>query len=424
MTDFAASRRLLHLGIVVGLVGLFAMTAYHWVPTAAAVPIIGLILFATFEVMLPLPVAARRSVEMGDRLLLEDETKVQVNVGKGALPLNLHLVDGVPDGLRQKTETVTHFAPAAGGSVATYDIEAVRRGRHRYGPARVERRAWLGLYTRGADLPAPTTVEVLPASARNLGVRVRPKPPARSGVSTNMMRRGAGDEFFALRQYLPGDSLGDVNWKATARTNRVITNEFLPEEPPRYLIYVDTRATGSEQGEPDVYERSLELASVLSEALVDARAQVGLVTVSAHSVFLTPGGGRGQLNRLREMVLQCRPGDPAEIHSLVLTSLAHLPTRTEAILVTSNVYDNTLRDAVLALKARHGRVTVIAPAYPEVEGDDLDRAARRASAAVLNAEQAAALTGLLGFADAVAQWPPEEPIAATLGRLGMTRRGR
>ena len=143
--------------------------------------------------------------------------------------------------------------------------------------------------------------------------------------------------------------MGDVNWKASARMNRIITNEFLPEEPPRYMIYVDTRMTGSERGEPDVFERSLELASVLVEALIQARAQVGLVTVSFHSVFLVPGAGQGQLARLRSMLQNCQPGPPAPIRELVLSSLAHVPARAEALLVTSNVYDGSLRDALTSL---------------------------------------------------------------------------
>jgi uncharacterized protein (DUF58 family) len=419
--EFTASRRLLHIGALLALVGFAAFIARDWVPAAAAVPLLGLLVFSLIEVVLPLPRAGARKVGTGDRMLLDDEVPVVVRFRTVPAPVNLELEDDVPEGLRRIPRSMKPVRATSQGTEAEYMLGAIRRGTHQFETARVARRGWLGLFTRRVTLPVASEVQVLPASARNLGVRVRPRPPSRVGVTTHVVRRGPGDEFFALRQYQPGDSMGDVNWKASARMNRIITNEFLPEEPARYLLYVDARAHGHEANQQDVFERSLELSSILVEALVQARAQVGLVTLSFHSTFLTPGGGQGQLNRLRSMIQNCVPGQPAPIRDLVVTNLAHLPARAEAILVTSDIYDPTLRDAILALRARHGRVTAIAPGYPEPAGDDLDSIARRASAALLNAEQAAALAGLVGYAHRATQWPPDEPIAVTLARLGMTR---
>ncbi len=419
--EFLASRRLLHLGALLVFVGFVAFVSRDWVPAAAAVPLLGLVLLAAVEVVFPLPRAARREVEGGRRMLLGDKNPVVMQFRPVPLPVNLELEDDVPEGLREVPGSMGQVEATGSGTWVRYKVEAMRRGTHEFSSARVLRRGWLGLFSRSVVLPVESKVVVLPASAKNMGVRVRPRPPSRSGVTTQMMRRGPGDEFFALRQYQPGDSMGDVNWKASARTNRIITNEFLPEEPVRYLIYVDTRSAGLDLGQADVFERSLELTSVLVEALIEARAHVGLVTLSYHSTFLSPASGQGQLNRLRAMIQGCQPGHAAPIRDLVLTNLVHLPARAEAILVTSDIYDQTLRDAVLALRARHRRVSLISPAYPEPPGKDLDATARRASAALLNAEQSASLSGLLGYADRAAQWPPDEPIFVTLDRLGMTR---
>lgn len=424
MSRFAASRRLLHVGLILALVGFWAVAQRSWVPAAALVPLLGVLLFAVMEVLLPLPITGKREIELGHQLLLGDETDVRVTVNRTLAPLNLRLEDSVPEGLQVVPGTQSDFQFVPSGLGATYRVRAVRRGEHTIRTARVQRVTFLGLFERSVDVPVRSPVTVLPASAKNLGVHVRPRPPVRTGQTTHTMRRGPGDEFFSLRQYQPGDSLGDVNWKATARANRIITNEFLPEEPPRYLIYVDTRATGSEKGEPDVFERSLELASVLVEALVEARAQVGLVLLSYHSLFLVPGSGANQLTRLRNMIKHAQPGHEAPLNELVLAGTAHLPARADAVLITANVYDPSLGNALTLLRSRHGRVTVMAPAYPEVDGQSLDASARRASGSLLNSEQVAALAGLSPYADTVAHWPPDEPIAVTLSRMNMTRRTR
>lgn len=425
MIRLTASRRLLHVGVLMGAAAAAALAFETWVPAVALVPLAGVLVLAILEVLLPLPVTASRSLELGDRLLANDTTRVDLVMEGAVAPFNLWAEDGIPEGLHLLKTTTQPVSPAGGANATTsYRVLARRRGEHDFDVVRAHRTSALGLLDRSVEVPAPMRVTVLPPSARHLAVRVRPRPPTGQGVPTRSMRRGPGDEFFALRQYQPGDTISDVNWKASARLNRIITNEFLPDEPPRYLIYVDARASGAEHGEHDVFERSLTLAAILSDALLDARAHVGMVLLSFHSQFVVPGGGFMQARRLQRMLIDSKPGYEASISQLVLAGVAHLPARAEAILITANVYDPTLSQAVSFLRARHGRVLVLAPGFPEVEGDDLDAAAARAASALLNAEQAAALAGILPYADRVAQWPPAEPISVTLARLDMSGRVR
>lgn len=426
MTRLQATRRLLHLAILMAAVGFFSFAVQSWIAAAALLPLAGLILLATIEVLLPLPLSGRRNVELGDRLLAGDECDVDVTVAPAPVPFNLQLKDSLPEGMQAVPGTQDPFRPGpqAGEATARYRVKARRRGVWVFPHATVTRTSAMGLLERSADLPTSSPVTVLPAGARQLGVRVRPRPLPKAGITARSMRRGPGDEFFALRQYLPGDSIGDVNWKATARMNRIITNEFLPDEPPRYLIYVDTRAAGAETGEADVFERTLELTSILVEALVDARAQVGLVLLSFHSYFQVPSGGANQLKRLRQMILDARPGQEASLHELLMAGVPHLPATADAVLVTPNFYDRSLAQALTFLRARHRRVSLLAPGFPEPAGDLLESIAGRAAGTLLNAEQLAAMESLRHYCDHVGQWAPGEPIASTLGKLGMSGRRR
>lgn len=64
-----------------------------------------------------------------------------------------------------------------------------------------------------------------------------------------VQRRGLGQDLLALREYQPMDDLRHVDWRATARTNRLIVREFSAEDDKRVTVIFDTRLAGGEAGD-------------------------------------------------------------------------------------------------------------------------------------------------------------------------------
>lgn len=58
-------------------------------------------------------------------------------------------------------------------------------------------------------------------------------------------KRGTGQDLLSLRDYQPQDDLRHVDWKATARTRRLIVREFAAEDDKRVTIIFDTRLRSS-----------------------------------------------------------------------------------------------------------------------------------------------------------------------------------
>ncbi len=54
-------------------------------------------------------------------------------------------------------------------------------------------------------------------------------------------KRGAGQDLLTMRDYQPTDDLRRVDWKATARSNRLIVREFSAEDERKITVYLDTR---------------------------------------------------------------------------------------------------------------------------------------------------------------------------------------
>jgi uncharacterized protein (DUF58 family) len=130
--------------------------------------------------------------------------------------------------------------------------------------------------------------------ARDVDIVVFPKPepigdelhllPMNAGRHASM-RRGAGHDLLTLRDYQPQDDLRHIDWKATARGQRLIVREFTAEDERRVTIAFDTRLATSPVGsdtEPEEdpiarFERGVTLVASLAAHFIEERAEVRLL---------------------------------------------------------------------------------------------------------------------------------------------------
>lgn len=127
-----------------------------------------------------------------------------------------------------------------GGSsrfLARFDL----RGPRAVGPVRVRLWSPTRLWAREAETGGAHTVEVLPSAmdAKRVGLLSRTLKPVAGRFQVN--RPGQGFDFFALRGYAPGDTLRDVNWKASARQEDLVVNQRQRETLTEMTILVDAR---------------------------------------------------------------------------------------------------------------------------------------------------------------------------------------
>jgi len=141
---------------------------------------------------------------------------------------------------------------------AHYRLPASRRGTVTFGPLVVERRDPFGLATQRRVMPGTHEVIVLPAhvalalpagtgGAGPLGEHLRMRALGRSGT-----------EFHSLRDYVDGDDLRRINWRASARSENLKVREVEPDGLRRCCVILDTSADEySENG----FERAVSAAA-------------------------------------------------------------------------------------------------------------------------------------------------------------------
>lgn len=101
-------------------------------------------------------------------------------------------------------------------------------------------------------------------------------------------KRGMGQDLLALRDYQPMDDLRRVDWKATARSQRLIVREFSAEDDKRITIFLDTRMPKTEAVKKKTLRQRLDeekKQSKLSEE--DERFENGISRTASLLSFFT-----------------------------------------------------------------------------------------------------------------------------------------
>jgi uncharacterized protein (DUF58 family) len=224
-----------------------------------------------------------------------------------------------PAGLDQITVTleaapdVTLIDGAATRTFADADRATVRwvlrPGRWgKYPPGAVRVACRTGLAGWAASLRVPLEpVQVFPRPAR-LRPRLVPAELLRRIGEHTGRAIGDGVEFAAIRPYVPGDQLRDVNGPASIRRGQLHVNQRSAARAADLVVMVDALAGAGAAG--PVTDRSLDLAVRGAAAVVTAYLRVsdraGLVVLGGLLRWLGPAPGDRQFYRIAEMMLQAR----------------------------------------------------------------------------------------------------------------------
>jgi uncharacterized protein (DUF58 family) len=275
-------------------------------------------------------------------------------------------------GSRPLPMSVRSLAPGADVPYRN-EVPTDRRGRHQVGPLTLDRTDALGLGQCRLSLSETATLWVYP---RVHPVRVfaagRPRHH-HEGTATEAALRGSLD-VREVREYVVGDEVRHLHWKATARTGRLMIRDYADPNQPQFTALLDNRP------ETRGFEEAVELAASLLVAAVNADHQSRLVTPSG--VDVAPGTANAAAVRrlLDELCVLDRAGEPGL--PLVPPTLGR--ARGGSLVVISSAVAPTDRAALAALRPSYPDLVVITlgaavdvPGAKVLRASDAEEAVRR-----------------------------------------------
>ncbi len=360
------SRKLVGLAAVALALGL---AAAFWPPLVSAwwAALALLAVGAAFDASLAIgPVDALRRIPQ--TLAIGTRHKVTLELeNRGRRVARLLVFDHVPAGMNARGLPRALELEAGARAAFEYEISPSQRGELRIGALELVARSPLGLWRRRIRAGAEQRVRVYPNfravsryallaaanRAGELGIRRRP-------------RRGEGLEFHQLREYRQGDSLRQIDWKATARLRRAVSREYEEERDQQIVFLLDCgRKMHARDEALSHFDHALDAVLLLAHVALRQGDSVGLLAFSGSPRWLAPRKGAKQLDRVLNSVYDLESGTRASDYLEAAQQLASRLAKRALVVVVSNLRDEDHEELLLAARLLRRRHLVLVASMKE-----------------------------------------------------------
>lgn len=245
----------------------------------------------------------RLSVGVGNRVELDV-------VSPGARPLHVQIKDDVPEEFSAEPEQLAVRLGAKTRTRLQYKVSPSKRGRFQFGAIHARVKGPFGLMWHERSSPCAETVSVFPDLRGASRLLLSDAALDLVNLGLRQLRKdGSGSEFARLRDYAQGDSVREVDWKATARRGKPVTRVMESERSQTLLIGVDAgRSMAARVGGLTKLDHAVNAALFLAFVALKNGDRVGLV-VFADGVksYLAPNNGRAQYRKIVDALYSAKP---------------------------------------------------------------------------------------------------------------------
>jgi uncharacterized protein (DUF58 family) len=251
-------------------------------------------------------------------------------------------------------------------------LTPVRRGDLRAAGVTVRSFGPLALAARQETRHLPGTLRSLPPfeSRRHLPSRLARlrELDGRSAVRA----RGQGTEFDSLREYVRGDDVRSIDWRASARTSNVVVRTWQPERDRRVVLVLDTSRTSAARVDDvprldSLMDAALLLASLANRAGDRVDLLAGDNRVRAR---VRVAGARDIAARLQDTMADLEPVLVEADWQVLAAALNRLGRQRALVVLLTGLDSSAVEEGllpVLPALARHHRLVLASVQDPALE---------------------------------------------------------
>lgn len=240
----------------------------------------------------------------------------------------------------------------------TYKVKPTRRGASEFTGTDVLMHSPFRLWQRRHHVVVTSEVKVYPnfADVADFAMLATENRLSQLGVHKKQ-RRGEGQDFLQLREYRRGDSVKHIDWKATARHQKMITREFQDERDQQIVFLLDCgrRMRHREYGQEHL-DQSLNAMLLLSYVATHHGDGVGFLSFAGHKKWCAPKKGAHTVSHLLDNSYDLTSTTDAADYLTAARELMSLQKKRSMVILMTNTRDedhNDLKQAMSILSKKH-----------------------------------------------------------------------
>lgn len=286
-------------------------------------------------------------------------------------PMRVQVFDLVPGGwplesLPQRVQLRPGHACAL-----HYTLQPQQRGRFRFEGVQLRIRSPWRLWWQQRTLPPLLDVRVYPNFVPLTRFALFSADQASRLVGAHVKRRrGEGTDFHQMREYRVGDSLRQLDWKATARARKLISREYQDEKNQQLLLMLDSgRRMLASEGGLSHFDHALNASLVVAYLALRQGDAAGLFAVGGERRWVQPQRGMGTVEHLLRASYDLQPQPVATDYLAAATEVSLRQRRRALVMLVSNVRDEDIEDLLAAVRLLQRRHLVCVASLREHELD-------------------------------------------------------
>ncbi|WP_209390705.1 DUF58 domain-containing protein [Chryseobacterium sp. RR2-3-20] len=250
-----------------------------------------------------------KDVLLAQRILPEklsngDENFVKVDIkNEYSFKINVKIIDEIPFQFQKRDFLITKNILPGKNVFFQYSLEPKERGEYNFGALNIFASSPIGFVSRRFIFQKDASLACYPSfiHLRKYELMALQNEFLLGGIK-KIRKLGHTMEFEQIKEYVPGDDVRTINWKATSKTNRLMVNQFQDEKSQRIFMLIDKgRTMKMPFNGLSLLDYSINATMALSHIILKKGDHAGMMTFSKKADNRVAADNKsGQLKKISE----------------------------------------------------------------------------------------------------------------------------
>lgn len=220
---------------------------------------------------------------ISERLSNGDENRIELRIrNEFSFPVNMQIIDELPEQFQVRDFKRKAYFRSKEQQRFVYTLRPVQRGEYYFGNILLFVSSLLGLLMRRITLDAEEMVPVYPSFIQLRKYDLLSGATIQTETGSKRLRKiGHSMEFEQIKEYVHGDDIRTLNWKASARKGGLMVNTYTDEKSQQVYCIIDKgRLMKMPFGGLTLLDYAINSCLVLSNVCLKKQDRVGVITFS------------------------------------------------------------------------------------------------------------------------------------------------